>query len=106
MRVVVTGGTGFIGSALCRGLVAGGDVPVVLTRNAADARRRLGEAVEAAAWQPGQSGSWEQALDGADAIVNLAGESIAARRWSERQKEAIRGSRIRATRALVEALGR
>src|SRR2546430_14827963 len=106
MRVVITGGTGFIGSALCRALVDAGDVPVILTRDAAAARRRLGAAVEAVAWRPGQSSGWEQALGGADAIVNLAGESIAARRWSERQKAAIRESRIQTTRALVEALDR
>src|SRR5436853_867026 len=44
------------------------------------------------------------ALQGAEGVINLAGESIAAKRWSQRQKERIRESRIQATRALVEAI--
>jgi uncharacterized protein (TIGR01777 family) len=57
-------------------------------------------------WQAdSQPGSWTQAIDGADAVVNLSGESIAARRWSPAQKERIVESRVRSTRALVEAIG-
>jgi NAD dependent epimerase/dehydratase family enzyme len=46
------------------------------------------------AWNPPAGGSWEQALDGADGIVNLAGEPIAGKRWSKEQKEILRKSRI------------
>jgi uncharacterized protein (TIGR01777 family) len=104
MRVIVTGGTGFIGNTLCRRLRSEGHTPVVLSRNAEAARNSLGAGVEAVAWRPGASGPWQSSLEGADAVINLAGESIAARRWSPGQKSAIRESRLEGTRSLVEAM--
>ena len=106
MRVVVTGGTGFLGAAICRALVAAGHGPLVLTRNPAGAAGRLGPGVEAREWQPDRSGEWQQALDGADAVVHLAGESIASGRWTEARKAQLRDSRIVSTRLLVEAIER
>jgi uncharacterized protein (TIGR01777 family) len=58
------------------------------------------------AWQPGASGEWERAVDGADAVINLAGEPIAGKRWSPRQKLILRSSRIDPTQSLVEAIGK
>jgi uncharacterized protein (TIGR01777 family) len=104
VRVVVTGGTGFIGEALCRTLIAAGHTPVVLTRNPAGAARRLGSAAEAQAWDPSRPGPWQQAVDGADAVIHLAGEPIAERRWSPEQKARIRESRVVGTRLVVEAI--
>jgi hypothetical protein len=52
------------------------------------------------------SGGWEESIDGADGVVNLAGEGIAEKRWTERQKEIIRSSRIDCTRALVHAIAK
>jgi uncharacterized protein len=104
MRVVVTGGTGFIGTALCQRLLQDGHTPVVLTRDPAVAKRRLTAGVETTSWSPGQGGDWRAALDGSDAVINLAGESIAGRRWTARQKALIRDSRIQGTRALVQAI--
>jgi uncharacterized protein (TIGR01777 family) len=106
MRVVVTGGTGFIGSELCRQLAASGHDPVVLTRDPPSAERRLGPGVQVRRWQPREPGDWQRALHGADGVINLAGESIGARRWTTAQKTAIRDSRIVGTRLLVEAIGR
>jgi uncharacterized protein (TIGR01777 family) len=57
-------------------------------------------------WEPGEPGGWEESIDGADGIVNLAGEGIAEKRWTERQKEIIRLSRIDSTRALVHAIAK
>ena len=56
------------------------------------------------AWQPGASGEWERAIDGADAVINLAGEPIAGKRWTPKQKEILRSSRIDGTKALVDAI--
>jgi uncharacterized protein len=106
MRVIVTGGTGFIGSALCRELLAAGHLPVVLSRDPQRALGRLGARIEAVRWEPGRGGDWQQTLDGADALINLAGESIAAGRWTAARKAAIRDSRVASTRSLVEAIGR
>ena len=58
------------------------------------------------AWQPGASGEWERAIDGADAVINLAGEPIAGKRWTPKQKEILRSSRVDGTRALVDAIAK
>src|SRR4051812_44559753 len=104
MRIVISGGSGFLGSHLADAFSTDGADVVVLTRggNGRDRGR-----IRALAWQPdGGAGSWSVALDGADAVVNLAGESIAGRRWSAEHKKQILESRLLATRSLVEAIGR
>lgn len=97
MRIIVAGGTGFLGNALVARLGREHHDVRVLTR-----RRRGPEQIE---WTPdGTAGAWASALDGANAVVNLAGESIAGGRWTARRKAEIRDSRIRATRSLVTAM--
>jgi uncharacterized protein (TIGR01777 family) len=96
MRIVVAGGTGFLGTPLVSQLRAGGNEVFVLTRSSATAER--------VTWVPdGTVGPWAKIIDGADAVVNLAGESI-ARRWTSAQKARIRNSRIHATRSIVAAI--
>ena len=103
MRIVIAGGTGFLGRPLVESLVADGYALTVLTRRPQSGR---GAAAEVQ-WQPdGRIGRWATAVDGADAVINLAGESIAGRRWSERRKAAITNSRLSATRSLVAAVER
>lgn len=104
MKIVVTGGTGFIGSSLVRTLVRRGDSVVTLTRNAETARKVLGPEVEALPWNPPDGGSWTKAVRGADGIVNLAGEPIETKRWSRTQKDRMWGSRIASTQAVVNAI--
>jgi uncharacterized protein (TIGR01777 family) len=106
MRVVIAGGTGFLGQPLTAALTERGHHVTILTR---DIRRKESTGKPTAAnvdfvrWSPnGHSGEWAASLDGADAIVNLAGESI-ARRWSAAQKARILESRVLATRSLVAA---
>jgi hypothetical protein len=97
MRIIVAGGTGFLGHALVSRLGRDHHDVRVLTR-----RRRGPEQIE---WTPdGTTGAWASVLDGADAVVNLAGESIASGRWTAARKAEIRDSRIRATRSLVTAM--
>ena len=104
MRIVVAGGTGFLGSALTQALAADGHEVVVLTRTPTPPPAPAHH-IHLLHWQPnGQSGPWASVLDGAGAIVNLAGESIAARRWSSARKILIRNSRVQATRSLVSAV--
>jgi hypothetical protein len=99
MKVVIAGGTGFLGSALVERLTKDGDEVRVLSR-----RPRASHEI---AWTPdGTAGAWASAVDGADAVVNLAGESIASGRWTAARKERIRDTRIRATRSLVAAIER
>lgn len=102
-KIVVTGATGFIGSALVPALRAAGHAVVVLSRDAERARAQLGD-VTAVAADLQSPGPWTAALDGAAAVVHLAGEPVAARRWSARQKQILRDSRVETTRTLVEAI--
>src|SRR5689334_12927428 len=95
MRVVVAGGTGFIGEALVRRLLARGDDVAVITRNPAHVRA-------------GTPLPWERVDEAAsaDVVINLAGENVGDGRWSEERKRRIMASRVDATTALVEALNR
>lgn len=94
MRHLITGGSGFIGAALSRALLAGGHEVVVLTRDAQRARRRLPAGVVPV----------ERLRDAGEieAVVNLAGENLSARRWTNARKQALRESRLATTRSLVD----
>jgi uncharacterized protein (TIGR01777 family) len=104
MKIIITGATGFIGSILVDRLWNQFHSLVLLSRRPP---QEVGVAKkEWIAWNPPAGGSWERAVDGADGIINLAGEPIAGKRWSKEQKEILRKSRIDSTRALVNALGK
>jgi len=104
MKLVITGATGFIGSALCSRLLERGDNLTLLTRHAPN---NGGTAAKSwSHWTPGMAGEWETVFDGADGVINLAGEPIAAKRWTESQKRRIHSSRIDATRSVVEAIAK
>src|SRR5581483_1392883 len=104
MKIVMTGATGFLGRPLAESLAAEGHDVVVLSRGRAPQAPR-GSRV--AAWNPdGTAGAWAAELDGAGAVVNLAGESIAARRWTAAQKQRILDSRLLATRSVAAAIQR
>lgn len=99
MKVIVAGGTGFIGRTLVADLRARGHSVDVLTR----ATRPDAEGVRYLTWGPGCPGAWRAAIAGADAVVNLAGENI-AQRWGAAVKRRILDSRVGATRDVVAAL--
>jgi hypothetical protein len=102
MRVVIAGGRGFLGQLLADPLIRDGHEVVVLTRSPSPDQPGQGRAV---AWTPdGSVGPWAGTLDGALAVLNLAGESIAGRRWTAAHKDRIRTSRILATRSVVGAI--
>ena len=112
-RVFITGGTGFIGRALVRALRQRGDEVIVLTRNSASARAKLsfegdeGDGVgklEVIEGDPNYSGKWQEALGGTDAVLNLAGQSVASKRWTARFKQILHDSRVESTRYVVEGI--
>ena len=106
MDVVVTGGTGFIGRALCISLQQAGHRVTVLTRRPQEVTRLCGRAVTAVEWVEGGAGAWESILERADAVINLAGAPIADARWTTARKRLLTDSRVSTTRLLVEALSR
>lgn len=106
MKVVVAGGTGFIGSALVRALAERGDQVVVFTRNLDKHRPNLPDGVVLREWDPRQDGEWQSELDGIDQLVSLTGESLVGRRYTERFKRRLVDSRVGVTRRLVEGMRR
>jgi uncharacterized protein len=106
MKIVIAGGTGFIGRALCATLIQGGHRVAVLTRQLGLIHHRPELPVQVVEWNARDSGPWEQVLEGADAVINLAGTPIADARWTDVRKQLIIDSRILTTRLLVRALSR
>jgi hypothetical protein len=110
MKIVIAGGSGFLGSPLAEMYAEDGHDVRMLTRSleSGETRHDPGTGVPGitrVGWKAdGKSGPWAAALEGADGVVNLAGESLASRRWSEESKKRFRDSRILATRSLAEAI--
>jgi uncharacterized protein (TIGR01777 family) len=115
VNVLIAGGSGFIGEALTRYLVERGHRVAILSRRLArgDARTRGGAPAERATASPTPTFHWDpareeldpQALDGVDAVVNLAGENLAGGRWTQERKRRLVESRVLPTRFLVRRLG-
>lgn len=100
MNILVSGSHGLIGSALVPALAARGDRVVRLVRTAKTS------SPDAIAWDPGSGWVDATALEGTDAVIHLAGENIAAGRWTPAKKARIRDSRVRGTRTIATALAR
>jgi len=110
MRVVIAGGGGFLGSPMAWAWAEEGHDVRVLTRGlaAGQAQHEPGTGrpgITRVGWEPDRgAGQLAREIDGAAAVINLAGTSIAGARWNPARKKAIRDSRIRATQSLVAAL--
>jgi uncharacterized protein len=100
MVIVVAGGSGFLGRKLSSRMAAGGHTVRILTR-------RASSSADAITWNPdGSPGQLPQHLDGAGAVINLAGESLAQWPWTASRKDAMRSSRILSTRSIASAIAR
>lgn len=100
MRILMTGSSGLVGNSLMPFLTTGGHSVVRLVRRAAPLAENI------VSWDPSAGRIDAAGLEGCDAVVHLAGESIAARRWSAKQKDLISSSRVAGTRLLCESLAR
>jgi uncharacterized protein (TIGR01777 family) len=100
-KIVVAGGSGFIGEPLVRRLVARGDEVAVLTRN--PSKVHDGRAL---VWDPASEGGWIDDVAAADVVINLAGENVGGGRWTDARKKRVVESRVFATTALVNAMRR
>lgn len=99
MRIVIPGGSGQVGTILARAFHAGGHDVVVFSRRPAPAPWRT------AAWDARTVGSWQAELEGADAVINLAGRSVDTR-YDDTTRREILQSRVDSARAVGEALAR
>jgi uncharacterized protein (TIGR01777 family) len=108
MKVIIAGGSGLIGTALATALLAAGHEPVILSRHGprdGNTTNTGGTAsIRHATWDPAQPGDWTSELAGAGAVINLGGASIGHWPWTSARKAELVGSRVTATRALVDAI--
>src|SRR5262245_29486679 len=102
MKILITGATGLIGRAICQSLINDGEQIVALSRRPASASSLSG--VSVFQWAPESELPPPQSLQDISAVIHLAGESVAARRWTDEQKRRIRDSRLKGTRNLVTAM--
>ncbi|QFZ92328.2 thylakoid membrane protein ThyD [Synechococcus elongatus] len=100
MKIAITGATGFVGRRLVERLQTEGHELRILSQRPTVAQQLTGCQVFDAADQA----SWLAAVEGADAVINLAGEPIAEQRWTPAQKQRLKDSRVQTTRALVSAI--
>jgi uncharacterized protein (TIGR01777 family) len=107
MRIVIAGGSGFMGRRVMARWVDGGHEVTVLSRNPARTTGKLQAGAAVRRWDPANvDDDLVTTLRGADAVVNLAGVPIGGRPWTPGHKRAIRQSRLAATGAIIEAIGR
>ena len=110
MKIVIAGGTGFLGAPLAEMYAEDGNAVHVLTRSLADGESRHDPGtgvpgITRVGWNAdGARGAWAPVVEAADAVINLSGESLASARWNAQTKARFRDSRVLATRSLAAAI--
>jgi uncharacterized protein len=102
MRLLISGGAGFIGTRLTSRLIQDGNEVTILTRSERPPEKAMA-GISYLCADPNKGGSWQEVVQNHDAVLNLAGASIFSR-WTEARKKAIRESRVRTTRNIVDGI--
>jgi uncharacterized protein (TIGR01777 family) len=102
MKILITGGTGFVGTQLTSRLTRDGHEVTILTRSLKGAKG-VSTGISYLEGDPTKKGSWQEAIKNHDAVINLAGASIFSK-WTEEHKKAIRESRVNTTQNIVEGI--
>ena len=100
-RIILAGGSGFLGTALARKFTSRGDDVVVLTRSPQERE----DGVREIAWNAKDLGNWATLVDGAHVVINLTGRSVDCR-YTERNRRAITASRVDSTRVIGQVIAR
>jgi uncharacterized protein (TIGR01777 family) len=104
MKIVLAGATGLIGKLLTKTLLDSGHFVVVLTRNSQLPMTSSHPLLHIDHWDGKGEGSWHRHVDHADAVVNLAGESLGDKRWTKSRKRVLISSRVDPTASIVNAM--
>ncbi len=102
MKILITGGTGFVGTQLTSRLIQEGHEVTILTRSLKK-EKEISQGISYLEGDPTKKGPWQEAIKNHDAVINLAGASIFSK-WTEEHKKAIRESRVNTTRNIVEGI--
>jgi uncharacterized protein (TIGR01777 family) len=102
MKVIIAGGTGFIGQALTHHFLARGDELIIIGRHDQKIKNLFKDKVNAITWEDFKKRK-QELISASNLIINLAGANIAEKRWTEERKEEIINSRVQATRILSQA---
>jgi uncharacterized protein (TIGR01777 family) len=102
MKILITGGTGFVGSQLTSRLIKDNHEVTILTRSLKGAKGSL-PGISYLEGDPTKKGPWQEAIKNHEALINLAGASIFSK-WTEEHKKAIRESRVNTTQNIVEGV--
>jgi uncharacterized protein (TIGR01777 family) len=102
MKILITGATGFVGQKLVKELLQKGNEVNVLTRDTSKASQLLGNKINSYEWSDTNQLPPKEAFLGINGIINLMGENIGGKRWSEEQKTILYNSRVISTQKLIE----
>jgi uncharacterized protein (TIGR01777 family) len=102
MKILMTGGTGFVGKQFTSRFIQEGNEVTILTRSLKESGQ-LSKGISYLQGDPTQKGPWQEAIPGHDVIINLAGASIFSK-WSDEYKKLIRDSRVFTTRNIIEGI--
>jgi hypothetical protein len=106
VKVAIVGGSGLVGRALSRSLLADGGDVVVLSRDPERRRKTVPSEVRLARWSPDDIPRLASSIAGVDAVVSVAGARVAPLPWTRRRKSLITSSRVDSVRSIVDAMGR
>ena len=104
MKIIIAGGTGFIGGKVSRLLTEEGHSVFILSRHARPQTKSANPRIQLIQWDGGSQGPWAQECEGAEVIINLTGAPIADSRWTAKRKQELIDSRLKPTQALLQAI--
>jgi uncharacterized protein len=104
MRIIITGGSGFIGSRLSDDLIKSGHEVIILSRSPSNTRQRFPNGIKVERWDGNTAQNWGNLVNRNSAIINLAGENLSTGQWTTIRKKRIIESRVNAGKAIVDAI--